>query len=58
VPGVGLDAYASRSKNVVTLKALTGSRIMALTLHLAAGVVNEDLPGLIELARLADQRLR
>ena len=58
VPGVGLDAYASLSKNVVTLRALTATRIMTLTLHLAPGVVSDDLAGLVELARLASQRLR
>jgi hypothetical protein len=57
-PGVGQDAYAVVAQSSITLKALTAGRIMALTLALAPGVSQDDLPGLIELGRLAAQRLR
>lgn len=56
--GVGQDAYAVVAQSSITLKALTAGRIMALTLALAPGVSQDDLPGLIELGRLAAQRLR
>jgi hypothetical protein len=58
VSGVGLDAYAVMSKNVLTLKALTPTRIMSVALYLTPGVTSDDLPGLTQVARAAQGRVR
>ena len=58
VPTVGLDTYATMEGSTIALHVLSPSRIMTLALHLAPGVTTEDLPGMIELTRLAYGRLR
>lgn len=58
VPIVGLDTYATMVNNTIAVHVLTPSGIMKLTLNLAPGAASEDLPGMIELARIAYTRLR
>jgi hypothetical protein len=58
VPNVGVDTYATMAGTSISVHVLAPTRIMKLTVALAPSVASEDIPKMIELARLAYGRLR